>query len=183
MAAILAQQRDEILGRWLEATTAQPFHEGRRQPAVANHVTTLFDALVALLIQDSPPGIDPAPPLDHPLVLRAAQAHAQVRFEQGLHPSDIVTEFRLLRQEIGRSLRLHLADSVPTGDVMAAELLVHDALDGAISSALGALTHQLEEFREDVMATTVHDLQQPITTLKARLQLALRHLGSGAQDV
>ncbi|MDQ6674000.1 MAG: HAMP domain-containing histidine kinase, partial [Chloroflexota bacterium] len=42
---------------------------------------------------------------------------------------------------------------------------------------------QLEEFREDVMATTVHDLQQPITTLKARLQLALRHLGSGAQDV
>ena len=36
-----------------------------------------------------------------------------MRMDQGLAASDIVTEFRLLRQEIGRAMRAHLADSAP----------------------------------------------------------------------
>jgi hypothetical protein len=52
-----------------------------------------------------------------------------------LQQVDIVTEFRLLRQEIDRALWAHMSDAAPTSDVVGAELLVHDALDSAITLA------------------------------------------------
>ena len=183
VARILAQRRDEIMGRWGEVTSRQAFHLGRRQRVVADHIPQLFDALVALLQRSAPRWTEHGPPLDDPAVLRAARDHARTRFEQGLQAADIVVEFRLLRQEIGRALRLHLASDVPTGDVIGAELLVHDALDGAISLALSALSRQVEEMRDEVLATTVHDIQQPMTTIKVNQQLALRALGRPQPDV
>jgi len=183
VARILAQRRDEIVGRWGEVTSRQAFHLGRRQRVVADHIPQLFDALVALLQRSAPRWTEHGPPLDDPAVLRAARDHARTRFEQGLQAADIVVEFRLLRQEIGRALRLHLASDVPTGDVIGAELLVHDALDGAISLALSALSRQVEEMRDEVLATTVHDIQQPMTTIKVNQQLALRALGRPQPDV
>lgn len=172
----LAARRDEILSRWLDAVTAQPFHEGRRERAAADEIPRLLDALIALLARASPRWIDPMAPLDDPAVLAAAQGHARARAAQGLQPADIVVEFRLLRQEIWRALRLHLADEVPTSDVVAAELLVNDALDGAISIGLNELTRRVEELREEFLATTVHEVRQPITTIKATAQLAARSL-------
>ncbi len=183
VARILAQRRDEIVGRWGEVTSRQAFHLGRRQRVVADHIPQLFDALVALLQRSAPRWTEHGPPLDDPAVLRAARDHARTRFEQGLQAADIVVEFRLLRQEIGRALRLHLASDVPTGDVIGAELLVHDALDGAISLALSALSRQVEEMRDEVLATTVHDIQQPMSTIKVNQQLALRALGRPQPDV
>ena len=120
VARILAQRRDEIVGRWGEVTSRQAFHLGRRQRVVADHIPQLFDALVALLQRSAPRWTEHGPPLDDPAVLRAARDHARTRFEQGLQAADIVVEFRLLRQEIGRALRLHLASDVPTGDVIGA---------------------------------------------------------------
>jgi len=183
VARILAQRRDEIVGRWIEAASTQTFHQGRRQRVLADHIPQLFDALVALLQRSAPRWAEHRPPLDDPAVLRAARDHARTRFEKGLQAADIVAEFRLLRQEIGRALRLHLASDVPTGDVVGAELLVHDALDGATSLALSALSRQLEEMRDEVLATTVHDIQQPMSTIKANHQLALRALGRPEPDV
>jgi signal transduction histidine kinase len=180
VAAALATRRDEILDRWLAAAADQPFHCGRRERAVAGHIPRLFDALVALLQCAAPRWVDPASPLDDPAVLQAAQDHARARFEQGLAAADIVTEFRLLRQEIGRALHLHLADEVPTRDVVGAELLVHDALDGAVALGLTALTERVDEVREEFLATTLHDVRQPLTTIKAAIQLALRGLARPA---
>jgi signal transduction histidine kinase len=120
--------------------------------------------------------------LDDSAVLKAARLHARARFEQGLQAADVLTEFRLLRQEIWRALRLHRADDVSIGDLVATELLVHDALDGAIGPALAALGRDLDKLREEMLATTVHDVQQPITGLKDRLQLALRTLSAPATD-
>ena len=57
----------------------------------------------------------------------------------------MLTEFRLLRQEIGRALREH---SNGAGDLFAGELLVHDALDGAVALGLAALeAHESERTR------------------------------------
>src|SRR5205807_1166502 len=103
-----------------------------------------------------------------------AQDHARARFEQGLQPTDVVTEFRLLRQEIGHALWAHLRDTVPASDVVGTELLVHDALDGAITLALHALTAHIEEVREDFLATTIHDTLQPLATIKGFLQFIAR---------
>jgi signal transduction histidine kinase len=180
---VLRGQRHAILADWLAIASRQPMHEGRGGRAIADHIPSLFDALVDVLERAAPWWINPVLPLEYPAVLDAAQRHARSRFEQGLSAADVVTEFRLLRQEVGRALRTYLPADVPTGDVLAAELLVHDALDAATSLALTSLGQELDELREDVLATTVHDVQQPMATLKGRLQFAIRLLSRGDADV
>ncbi|MDQ3700766.1 MAG: HAMP domain-containing histidine kinase [Chloroflexota bacterium] len=177
VADLLLTWREEVLRGWLEATKRQPFHQGRSEYAVADHIPSLFDAVVGLLQRYAPPAVDAISPLDDSLVLEAAEDHARTRLRQGLQPSDVVTEFRLLRQEIGRVLRLHMAADAPVRDVIGAELLANDALDGAIALALASLTRRLEEVRQEVLAVTVHDVRQPMTALKGNIQVALHVAG------
>jgi signal transduction histidine kinase len=176
VADALVERREDILSRWRDVTTHQPFHMGRRSLAVADHIPDLFDAIVALLQRTAAPAILSESPLLDPAVLDAAREHARVRFEQGLSAADVVTEFRLLRQELGRAIRGEVDDAAPTGDVVAATLLVHDALDGAIALALAALSVHLDDMRDEFLATTVHDVQQPITALKGYVQLTILQL-------
>lgn len=182
VARALARGRDPILRRWLEITTRQPFHRERPDSAVANHIPDLFDAIVALLERGSARRDDVEAPLDDPAIIEAATAHAQVRFQQGLNPVAVVTEFRLLRQEIGRSLARILADDVPATDVVASLAVVGDALDGAATVALGALYERIETLRESFLATTLHDVRQPITLVEGSLHLANRWLGAENVD-
>lgn len=153
VVALLTERRDEILSRWIDAASDQPFHQARSERAVADHIPLLFDALVALLSRHSSPEGNPGVPLEDPAILSAAQEHARVRFGQGFTAPDIATEFRLLRQEIGRALRRYISDRSSTSNVVAAELLVHDALDGAVFLALSALNeHEVARRRvEDLL--------------------------------
>src|SRR4051794_7151324 len=96
----LAEHRDAILTRWLDAAAMQPFHHDHREHAVADHIPALFDALLFLLTRSAPSARNSAAPLDDPAILAAAQGHALMRVEQGLAPVDVLTEFRLLRQEL-----------------------------------------------------------------------------------
>jgi len=183
VAEALVERREEILSRWRDVSSTQPFHRGRRALAVADHIPELFDAIVDLLQRSAPRAVASESPLEDPAVLKAAREHARVRFEQGLSAADVVTEFRLLRQEVGRAIRAEVDDDAPTGDVVGAELLVHDALDGAIALALAALTVHLEELREEFLATTVHDVLQPIAAMKGNVQMAIRQLAQPDVDV
>ncbi|MCA1695410.1 MAG: RsbRD N-terminal domain-containing protein [Actinobacteria bacterium] len=180
-ADLLTSRRDEILQRWLVEASQQPFHREHPDNVVADHIPELFDALVQLLPRTAHSTIGSAPPLDDPTVLEPAQAHASTRFAQGLRAVDVVTEFRLLRQEIGRALRVQLDNDAPTAE-LDAEMLVHDVLDGAIALALSALTRQVEDVREDFLAGVLHDVQQPITTVRGSLQLALHDLEESEPD-
>lgn len=174
VAEVLATRRDEILQRWLEVTRRQPFHQGRRSRAVSDHLPHLFDGLLAVLRRTAPRQARFEAPLDDERVLNAAREHAMVRFEQGLGAADIVTEFRLLRHEISRAMRLYLDESESPADVVAAELVVNDALDGATALSMSALSDKVEEVRSDFLATTLHDAQQPVTTAKLSIELAVR---------
>lgn len=188
---LLTERRDEILTRWLEVATDQHFHRARAEAAVADHIPALYGALVRLLTRYSDPSRNAGVPLEDPDVLAAANGHARVRFEQGFTAPDVATEFRLLRQEIGRALRAYVSDRSPTTDVIGAELLLHDALDGAVFIALTTLSEHevarrnaeraLEEERalasserEAFFATLGHDLKSPLATATAVAQL-LRH--------
>ena len=121
--------------------------------------------------------------MDDEAVIAAASAHAAIRFEQGLGPVAVVTEFRLLRQEISRALGELLDDSVAAGDVVAGMALVGDALDGAATVGLSALSERVDEMREGFLATTMHDVRQPITLVEGSLQLAYRWLDGPQPDV
>jgi signal transduction histidine kinase len=65
---------------------------------------------------------------------------------------------------------------VPTTDVIAAELVVNDALDGAITMGLTALVERVEEVREELLATTIHEVRQPLAAMLGQAQLARRAL-------
>jgi signal transduction histidine kinase len=143
----------------------------------------VLDALIDLMRQarPDPPGVGVAA-VDE-AVLEKATSHASRRFEQGLQPADVVTEFRLLRQEIGRSIWAHLPDDIPARAAGLTELFVHDALDGATKLSLTALMRQIEEVREEILATTMHEVRQPITSIKNGIQLARRGLAAGATNL
>jgi len=179
----LSRQRDRILSRWLDLAAEQSFHAGHREHAVADHIPLLLDGLIEFLRRGAPRHETSGAPLDDVVVLDAARAHAGARLEQGLQPVDVVVEFRLLRQEILGALRVELPDGVPTGDVIAALLLVNDTLDGAIALALRALADLVESVREDFLATTIHEVRQPLTLIKGAAQVAARLLGRPGSDV
>lgn len=173
VAEALARQRNAILEAWLAVAARQPFHAGHPERAVADHIPALFDALTNLLSRDKP-GEDLEAPMDDAAVASAAQSHAQMRFEQSLGPVAIATEFRLLRQEVSRALRVQLDEDLSVDDVVSSLALVNDALDGATNVALSALTDRIEAVREDFFATTLHDVRQPIVLIQGALVLAAR---------
>jgi len=179
----LAKHREAILARWLDAVALQPFHHAHRAHAVTDHIPALFDALVALLARSAPSARNAAAPLDDPAILAAAQGHALMRVEQGLALVDVLTEFRLLRQEVWHALRVAIPDTAPSSDVVGAELLVNDALDGASALALTALTDRVDRLREEFLATIVHDLRQPLTKIRGYAQLADRNLDRSPPDL
>jgi signal transduction histidine kinase len=102
--------------------------------------------------------------------------------ENGLRPPDVLTEFRLLRQEIGRALRLQVPAHTPTDNIVTANLLLNDAIDGAAALALTALTDRVEQMREEFLATTVHEVRQPVTKISGFAQLADRLLDRSEPD-
>lgn len=173
VAEALVKQRAAILEGWLHVAARQPFHAGHPDRAVADHIPALFDALTGLLSRDTP-GEDIEAPMDDAAVAAAAQAHAQMRFEQSLGPVAIATEFRLMRQEISRALRVQLEEELSIDDVVSSLAVVNDALDGATNLALSALTNRIETVREEFLATTLHDVRQPIVLIQASLVLAAR---------
>jgi signal transduction histidine kinase len=181
IADALLASRDEILGRWLETAKRQPFHRERPDGAVADHIPQLFDGIVLALRQRSEH--DATSPIEDPGVAAAATAHAQARFEQGLGPIAVVTEFRILRQEIGRSLAALLDDAAPASDVVAGLAVVGDAIDGAATIGLTSLSDRIETLRESFLATTVHDVRQPITLVEGSLHLAQRWLDTTPLDI
>ena len=176
VADALEAQRSRILQRWLSVASRQPFHRERPDHAVADHIPTLLDAVVDVLRRPEARHGEPTAPLDDAAVAAAATAHAQARFDQGLGPVAVVTEFRILRQEIGRAMYADLDDDAPTSDVVAGLTIVGDALDGAATVGLTALSDRIETLRESFLATTLHDIRQPITLVEGSLHLADRWL-------
>jgi signal transduction histidine kinase len=180
----LHARRDDVLRRWLEAAARQPFHEDRPDAAVADHIPELFDALVQLLGRDARAGDDAVtPPMDDPAVARAAEAHSEARFAQGLGPVAVVTEFRLLRQEISRALSSIVAEDADPVDVVGGLAVINDGLDGAATVGLNALSTRIETLRESFLATTLHDVRQPITLVEGSLVLAKRWIEPADADV
>lgn len=196
---LLGERREEILTRWIEAAADQPFHRARSERAVADHIPSLYDALGRLLTRNSARSENAGVPLEDAGVLDAAQSHARMRLEQGFVAPDVATEFRLLRQEIGRALRRYVSDRSPTKDVLGAELLLHDALDGAVSLALAAIgEHEIARReaeaalererltvateREAFFTTLGHDLKSPITSAFGTVQLLRNRAKKGRLD-
>lgn len=170
----LRASRDAILEGWLSAVATQPFHLGRRERAITDHIPRVFDRLLDLLAaQQDLDQLGETPAAD-PEYLRNASQHAQLRAAQGLTAADVTVEFRLLRHQIWAALRRDLPADTLTGNLIGAELLINDAIDGATGVALTYFQQALEEALDDFVAIAAHDLGNPLTGIKGTLQLLSR---------
>ncbi|HWE60300.1 MAG TPA: ATP-binding protein [Chloroflexota bacterium] len=125
--AALRMRRNEILARWIAETCAQPFHQHDLEHAVTDHMPRLLDALLASL-----DGTVSAADLGQ----GAALDHAAVRAAQGLSSSDMVIEFRLLRNELQQCLGT--AATISVDALLDVEARVHDELDTLVIAGLRA---------------------------------------------
>jgi signal transduction histidine kinase len=171
---VLRSARDSILDGWLDSVAIQPFHLGRRERAVADHIPRVFDRLLELLAaQENLDQLAETPAID-PDYLRDAREHAKMRAAQGLTAADVTVEFRLLRHQIWAALRRGLSQETTTGNLIGAELLINDAIDGATGVALNYYQQALEEALDDFIAIAAHDLGNPLTGIKGTVQLLKR---------
>ena len=127
---VLRASRDAILDGWVDAVSTQPFHLGRRERAVTDHVPRVFDRLLALLAeQEDVEAAGRTPALD-PEYAQGARDHARLRAAQGLSAADVTVEFRLLRHQIWAALRRGVPPGESTANLVGAELLINDAVNG-----------------------------------------------------
>lgn len=175
---VLRAARDAILDGWLAAVSTQPFHLGRRERAITDHIPRVVDRLLELLAaQEDADDIGRTPAQDA-TYLENARDHARMRAAQGLTAADVILEFRLLRHQIWAALRRGLPVEVVTGNLVSAELLINDALDGASGVALNYYQEALEEALDDFVAIAAHDLGNPLTGIKGTIQLLARLMRS-----
>ncbi len=171
---VLRAERGAVLDGWLDAVAAQPFHLGRRERAIADHIPRVYDRLLSLLAgQEDLDELGDTPAKD-PEYLNNARDHAQMRAAQGLTAADVTVEFRLLRHQIWAALRRGMPAETVTGDLVSAELLINDAVDGAVGVALSYYQQALEEALDDFVAIAAHDLGNPLAGLKGTMQLLAR---------
>lgn len=176
VADALRSERPRILEGWLATARAQPFHAAQPAATVSDDIPRLFDALVDLIGRASSVGEAVAPPRQDDLVETAARSHAAARAEQGLRPPDIAIEFRILRQEISHGLARQISDTLPASDVVVGIAVISDGIDAAITVALDALSRRIETLREEFLATTLHDMRQPVAVIASALHVLARHL-------
>jgi signal transduction histidine kinase len=170
----LTKSKTQILDRWLDRVTKEPFHLGRRERAISDHIPALFEALVQSLSGDAPAHRAVHSTIETEEVKEAAGLHARARRSQGLSVTEVISEIRMLRQETSRALMESLAEDELISGILAAELALNDGFDGAICIAADAVVAGIEQEHREALAITAHDLKTPLAAVKGAAQLALR---------
>ncbi|MGI8916249.1 MAG: ATP-binding protein [Chloroflexota bacterium] len=171
---VLRAARDTILEGWLDSVSTQPFHLGRRERAIADHIPRVFDRLLELLAAQEDLQAAGKTPAGDAAYVQNAKDHARMRASQGLTAADVTVEFRLLRHHIWAALRRGMPPETVTGNLIGAELLINDAIDGATGVSLSYYQVALEEALDDFVAIAAHDLGNPLTGIKGTIQLMAR---------
>ncbi len=76
-----------------------------------------------------------------------------------------------------------MAEDADPVDVVGGLAVINDGLDGAATVGLNALSTRIETLRESFLATTLHDVRQPITLVEGSLVLAKRWIEPADADV
>lgn len=164
IAALVQQERENILARWRKGVRALPSAKDLDTPTLNDHVPVLIDELAAALFEQSDESIPEA------LMRGSPPVHGAQRFEDGYDIAEIVAEYNILRGCIH-----DLADEHSLKLQGRPFHILNRVLDGAIGSAVEAYATEralaMQARRQEYLAFVVHDLRTPLNaiTLAARV--------------
>src|SRR5262245_51681424 len=103
------------------------------------------------------------------------EQHALLRFHEGYDLRQIVAEYRLLRQVIGDSYTQGGDLSADSRPKMQPLMVMHEAVDRAISEAVDQYAVERDRVRDRFIAILGHDLRDPLNAIlfTANAQLAM----------
>src|SRR5690348_9027443 len=127
LASFLREHRDEIVRVWLSRVEQLPSAHGIAPSNLRDHMPAILDRLADAIDRRD---YGPRPFEDLP------EQHALVRFHEGYDLRQIVAEYRLLRHVIADLYTLRGDLSVDSRPKMTPLMIMHEAVDRAISEAV-----------------------------------------------
>ena len=164
LAALIRQQKEALLKTWRDQVRELPSAAGLDIPTLNDHIPTLLEELAQALEQPSDENIsetlrDGSPP-----------EHGIQRFEDGFDPTEVVSEYNILR---GCVHDLALEHDLMMGG--RAFHILNRVLDEAIGLAVKTHAEQtaleVKKRREEYLAFVAHDLRNPLTAISMAASL------------
>lgn len=164
------------------ARTLPPLAQ-QTEAALRDHIPKILDAIVSDLNQAQSressriKGLGEAP-VDDTAPETAAQTHGRMRAQSGLHPSQLVAEYRALRASV---LRLW-ADSGPDNASVKEVARFNEAIDQAIAESVDYFAEEMDLVKNLFLGVVAHDLRGPLNAILLTSELISRRT-AGVADV
>ena len=181
LGELVERYQAQIVERWMESVRRHREIEsadGLPPMAIRDHVPSVLNAIADCLKQyDYGSAIE--------TVANASLSHGVLRAKQGFDPTEVVQEYRLLRQTVIQKLEPYLASLTPA-QIFSGMNVVNEVVDLALTkcfeSYVEARLHELEQLKEQVKLNTeelsqlVHTSQEQIAFLAHELKTPLNSI-------
>ena len=164
------------------ARTLPPLAQ-QAEVALRDHIPKILDAIVSDLKQGQSressriKGLGEAP-VDAAAPETAAQTHGRLRARSGLHPSQLVAEYRALRASV---LRLW-ADTQPDNPSVKEVARFNEAIDQAVAESVDFFAEEMDLVKNLFLGVVAHDLRGPLNAILLTSELISRRT-AGVADV
>lgn len=163
LSAFIIHHMDGIITEWQDvAITLMPHAKTMPSAALHEHAQKILKAIVQDLdaagieASGARQAAEPAQTGGE----SAAAVHGALRYNAGFEPAQLTAEFRALRNNV---LRLWMTSgTTPTNDTLAEVLRFNDAIDQALTEAVGRYTQEAERARNMFINVLSHDLRTPL---------------------
>lgn len=166
VAAFLRRDKEALLTAWEAKAKRLPKAAGVPQTLLRNELPHLIDELIEELLREGSA---------LPRVLAFSASHGAQRQKIGLHLSDVVEEYKLLRDTI-----LERAQAERLTVTGKANRAVNGLIDAGVKTAIQAHIAQRDEAekrrREEYLKFIVHDLRSPLAAIYYAIILAEKEL-------
>ena len=159
-AAMVQQQRDELLQEWRRKVSLLPAAKNLDTPTLNDHIPHLFDELALALTSGESESVLDLQLSDSPKI------HGGLRLRAGFDIVEVVAEYNILRE-----LLLSLAERQGldiTGDP---NRILNRVIDRAVALAVDTFAKEkaleIQQRREEHLSFVVHDLRTPLSAIQA----------------
>lgn len=162
LARFIDKKRNKIVAEWQAfAQTLQPAASGMTAKALRDHANDILTAIVHDMSAVQSSKEQKKKSKGHGTAKRLSaigDLHAKLRLEDGFKVGQLVAEYRALRASV---LRLWETK----GDDPNGVTRFNEAIDEALSEAIGRFTTMTDHFRDQSLGIMTHDLRNPLSAI------------------